>query len=142
MLLLLTHLCCTGRMNERTWHITIAKSVAIIGFITACATLNTGARYFAMCLFSVGVYACHSIILGWVAATCGQTKEKKAVSLAVVNTFATLSQIWTAVSFKPLVHWQMELIGIFLSISGPRLMHHATQWRCQLVQQSRLVRLR
>lgn len=98
--LLLTLVCCKGRMNERTWHITIAKSVAIIGFITACATLNTGARYFAMCLFSIGVYACHSIILGWVAATCGQTKEKKAVSLAVVNTFATLSQIWTAVSFN------------------------------------------
>lgn len=86
----------SGRMNERTWHITIAKSVAIVGFVTACATLNTGARYFAMCLFSVGVYACHSIILGWVASTCGQTREKKAISLAVVNTFATLSQIWTA----------------------------------------------
>ncbi|KFY63372.1 hypothetical protein V496_04001 [Pseudogymnoascus sp. VKM F-4515 (FW-2607)] len=86
----------SGRMNERTWHITIAKSVAIIGFITGCATLNTGGRYVAMCLFSVGVYACHSIILGWAAITCGQTREKKAVSLAVVNTFATLSQIWTA----------------------------------------------
>lgn len=88
-------------MNERTWHITIAKCVAIIGFVTACSTLNTGARYFAMCLFSIGVYACHSIILGWVAITCAQTKEKKAVSLAVVNTFATLSQIWTAVSLNP-----------------------------------------
>lgn len=88
-------------MNERTWHITIAKCVAIIGFVAACSTLNTGARYFAMCLFSIGVYACHSIILGWVAITCAQTKEKKAVSLAVVNTFATLSQIWTAVSLNP-----------------------------------------
>jgi hypothetical protein len=31
-------------MNERTWHITIAKSIAISGFVLGCATLNTGAR--------------------------------------------------------------------------------------------------
>jgi len=88
----------SGKFNERTWHITVAKLVAITGFVLGCATLNVGARHFAMCLFSIGVYACHSIILGWVASTCGQTREKKSVSLAVVNTFATLSQIWTAVS--------------------------------------------
>ncbi|PVH77347.1 MFS general substrate transporter [Cadophora sp. DSE1049] len=70
----------SGRMNERTWHITIAKLVAMTGFILGCATLNIGA----------------SIILGWVSSTCGQTKEKKAVSLAMVNTFASISQIWTA----------------------------------------------
>ncbi|KAJ5827928.1 uncharacterized protein N7525_006181, partial [Penicillium rubens] len=37
----------SGRVNERTWHITFAKAVAIFGFILGCATLNTGARYFA-----------------------------------------------------------------------------------------------
>lgn len=38
----------SGRYNERTWHITVAKAVAIFGFILGCATLNTGAKYFAM----------------------------------------------------------------------------------------------
>ncbi|KAL4772080.1 major facilitator superfamily domain-containing protein [Aspergillus nidulans var. acristatus] len=45
----------SGRMNERTWHITIAKSLAIFGF----------------------------------------TNEKKTSSLAIVNTIANISFIWT-----------------------------------------------
>ncbi|KAK5700782.1 hypothetical protein LTR97_005299 [Elasticomyces elasticus] len=85
----------SGKFNERTWHITIAKAVAIFGFVLGCATLNTGARYFAMCVFAIGTYAVNSIILGWVSATCGQTKEKKSVSLAIVNTIANASFIWT-----------------------------------------------
>ncbi|OQO05185.1 hypothetical protein B0A48_08205 [Cryoendolithus antarcticus] len=85
----------SGRFNERTWHITMAKAVAIFGFVLGCATLNTGARYFAMCVFAIGTYAVNSIILGWVSATCGQTKEKKSISLAIVNTIANASFIWT-----------------------------------------------
>ncbi|KAH7002775.1 major facilitator superfamily domain-containing protein [Fusarium venenatum] len=85
----------SGRMNERTWHITLAKVMAVFGFILACTVHNTGARYFAMCVFASGVYACNSVILGWVASTCGQTKEKKAISLAMANTIATLGPIYT-----------------------------------------------
>lgn len=85
----------SGKFNERTWHITSAKCVAIFGFILGCATLNTGARYFAMVVFAIGTYAVNSIILGWVSNTCGQTKEKKASSLAIVNTIANVSFIWT-----------------------------------------------
>lgn len=66
-------------------HITIAKLFAIVGFVVCCTTLNTGARYFAMCIFASGVYACNSVILGWVSSTCGQTKEK--VSTSTVLTF-------------------------------------------------------
>jgi hypothetical protein len=88
----------SGKFNERTWHITIAKAVAVFGFVLGCATLNTGAKYFAMCVFSIGTYAVNSIVLGWVSATCGQTKEKKASSLAIVNTIANVSFIWTPVS--------------------------------------------
>lgn len=85
----------SGRFNERTWHITIAKAIAIFGFILAFATLNTGAKYFAMVVFAIGTYAVNSIILGWVASTCGQTKEKKASALAIVNTIANASFVWT-----------------------------------------------
>ncbi|KAI8685120.1 MFS domain-containing protein [Fusarium keratoplasticum] len=85
----------SGRMNERTWHITVAKLIAVFGFILACTTMNVGARYFAMCAFASGVYACNSVILGWVSSTCGQTKEKKAISLAIVNTIASLGPIYT-----------------------------------------------
>ncbi|KAH7017008.1 major facilitator superfamily domain-containing protein [Ilyonectria destructans] len=85
----------SGHFNEATWHITVAKIVAIFGFVLACATLNTGARYFAMCVFTIGTYAVNSILLAWVGNTCGQTKQKKASALAVVNVSATISFIWT-----------------------------------------------
>ncbi|CAI0652751.1 unnamed protein product, partial [Colletotrichum noveboracense] len=85
----------SGCFNERVWHITIAKAIAVFGFVLACSTLNTGARYFAMCAFATGVYACNSVILGWVSSTCGQTREKKAVSLASVDTIATIGPIYT-----------------------------------------------
>lgn len=84
----------SGKYNERTWHITSAKIVAITGFILGFATLNTGAKYAAMIIFSIGTYAVNSIILGWVSSTCGQTKEKKASSLAIVNTIAVTSFVW------------------------------------------------
>lgn len=91
----------SGRFNERTWHITIAKAIAIIGFVLGFATLNLGAKYFAMIVFSIGTYAVNSIILGWVSATCGQTKEKKASALAIVNTIANASFVWTPVRHSP-----------------------------------------
>jgi hypothetical protein len=43
----------SGRRNERTWHITIGKAVAVVGFVVSCATLNTGVRYFSMCKSSL-----------------------------------------------------------------------------------------
>lgn len=48
-----------------------------------------------MCVLSIGTYAVNSIILGWVSATCSQTKEKKACSLAIVDCLAVSSFIWT-----------------------------------------------
>ena len=48
-----------------------------------------------MVVFAIGTYAVNSIILGWVGNTCGQTPEKKASSLAIVNTVANASFIWT-----------------------------------------------
>jgi len=87
----------SGHFNERTWHITIAKGVAIFGFVLGCVTINIGARYFAMCVFTIGTYGVNSIILGWVSASCGQTREKKAAALAIANVSATLSLIWTPV---------------------------------------------
>lgn len=86
----------SGRYNERTWHITLSMGAALAGFIISCATLNTGARYLACFLFASGAYAVNSVILGWVSATLGQTPEKKAVSLSIVNVVANASYIYTA----------------------------------------------
>ncbi|KAH7125225.1 major facilitator superfamily domain-containing protein [Dendryphion nanum] len=86
----------SGKFNERTWHITICMGAALIGFIISCATMNVAARYLSCFLFASGAYAVNSVILGWVSATLGQTAEKKAVSLSIVNVMANASYIYTA----------------------------------------------
>jgi hypothetical protein len=134
----------SGKFNERTWHITSAKAVAIFGFVLGCATLNTGARYFAMVVFAIGTYAVNSIILGWVGSTCGQTKEKKASSLAIVNTIANASFIWTPVSLplSQILSGYVELLltrNLSYSTFGPALMNLAIQlpWQARQVSRSR-----
>jgi len=87
----------SGKLNERTWHITASKSVAIVGFVIGAVTLNTGVRYFSMIVFCIGTYAVNSLILGWVGSTCGQTKEKKAAAIGIVSTIMNASFIWTPV---------------------------------------------
>ncbi|KAK6071709.1 hypothetical protein SCUP515_07713 [Seiridium cupressi] len=86
----------SSRYNERTWHITFSMDAALVGFIISCATLNTAARYIACFLSASGAYAVNIIILGSVSATLGQTQEKKAVSLFIVNVVANASYIYTA----------------------------------------------
>lgn len=88
----------SGKYNERTWHIVVFKLIALLGFVLACATTNTGVRYFATFVFTVGTYGISSVVMGWVASTCGQTKEKRAAAIAIVNTFTSISLIWTPVS--------------------------------------------
>jgi hypothetical protein len=46
-----------------------------------------------MVVFCVGTYGVNSLILAWTGSTCGQTKEKKAVAIAMVVMFSSL--IWT-----------------------------------------------
>lgn len=48
-----------------------------------------------MIIFAIGTYAVNSIILGWVGATCGQTKEKRAVALSIIVSTSNISFIWT-----------------------------------------------
>lgn len=88
----------SGRFNERTWHITVVKLVSILGFVLACATMNTGARYFAAFVFVAATYPVSPLNLSWTGITCGQTSEKRAASLAAVNTLSSVSLIWTPVS--------------------------------------------
>jgi hypothetical protein len=85
----------SGKLNERTWHITISKVVATAGFIAAACTLNIAARYASMVIFTIGTYGVNSLILGWCGSVCGQTKEKKAVAISMVTTIMNVSFIWT-----------------------------------------------
>ena len=87
----------SGKFNERTWHITISKAVATMGFLVACFTpaSSTVGRYLSMVIFTIGTYGVNSLILGWTGSTCGQRKEKKAVAIGIVCTVMNASFIWT-----------------------------------------------
>lgn len=85
----------SGKFNERTWHITCSKAVAIVGFVAAGLTLNIPGRYVSMVIFTIGTYAVNSLILGWCSSVCGQTKEKKAVAISMVTMIMNISFIWT-----------------------------------------------
>ncbi|EKC99691.1 major facilitator superfamily transporter [Trichosporon asahii var. asahii CBS 8904] len=77
-----------------------SKTVAIIGFALAPATLNTGVRYFAMMVFTLGTYGVNSLILGWASTVCSQTPEKKAVVIAMLTTAGNASFIYTPYLFR------------------------------------------
>ncbi|KAK1625156.1 major facilitator superfamily domain-containing protein [Colletotrichum phormii] len=81
--------------NERTWHITGSKAVAIVGFAVATSTMNIGARYFAMVVFVAATYGVNNINVAWTSATVGQTDEKKAAAIAIVNTLGNLTFVFT-----------------------------------------------
>jgi hypothetical protein len=91
----------SGKFNERTWHITISKAVATAGFIAAFATLNLAGPYVAMVIFTIGTYGVNSLILGWCASVCGQTKEKKAAAVSIVTVIMVSSFVWTPYLWDP-----------------------------------------
>lgn len=86
----------SGRMHERTWHITIGLLVAVVGFVIAASTLNTVGRYIACFIFPVGAYSVNSVIISWASSTLSQTKEKKAVVLAMTNVGGQIGYIYGA----------------------------------------------
>jgi hypothetical protein len=86
----------SGRMHERTWHITGGLLVAIVGFVIAASTLNTAGRYVACFIFPIGAYSVNSVIIGWASSTLSQTKEKKAVVLAMTNVGGQIGYIYGA----------------------------------------------
>lgn len=47
----------SGRRNEKSWHIVGGMTVALVGFIMAAASLNTGVRFVSLFLFATGAYS-------------------------------------------------------------------------------------
>ncbi|PIA97330.1 putative transporter [Cercospora beticola] len=85
----------SGRYNERTWHTTISKLVACVGFAVAAGTTSVAGRYVGIMLFVGATYGVNNIVLSWAASTLGETDEKKAVAIAMTNTFGNLASVYT-----------------------------------------------
>ena len=124
----------SGRFNERTWHITISKLLAIIGFALAWGTLNTGGRYFAMILFVGATYGVNNIGMAWVASTLGQTNEKKAVAVALANCIGNVASVYT-----PYL-WQDDDIPRFATAMAASIAFSAGVVLCAWVMRFILIR--
>jgi len=88
-----THADKTG---ERYLHIAIPMTVAIIAYIIAATTMNTGARYFAMMLMVPSVYSAFVVALAWISNTMPRPPAKRAAALAFINAVSNCSSIYAS----------------------------------------------
>ncbi|RYP45937.1 hypothetical protein DL768_007782 [Monosporascus sp. mg162] len=130
----------SGRYHERTLHITAGLSIAIVGFVVAASTLNTVARYIACFIFAMGAYSVNSVIIGWASSTLSQTKEKKAVVLAMTNVGGQIGYIYGAYLWP---NSDSPRYGIgFGASAGFALLSIACAWaiRVLLIKENRKIR--
>ncbi|CAK9436317.1 uncharacterized protein LODBEIA_P08750 [Lodderomyces beijingensis] len=84
------------KTGERTLHVIIPLVCAMVAFIIAVATLNTGARYFSMILMIPALYSAFVVILTWISNCCPRPPAKRAVCIALVNCLSNSTSIWNA----------------------------------------------
>ncbi|KAH6951268.1 major facilitator superfamily domain-containing protein [Ilyonectria sp. MPI-CAGE-AT-0026] len=84
------------RLNNSSFHVMWPLALAIVGFVTAAATLNTGARYLAMMLMVGGGHGANAVVLAWAQKTMLRPRIKRAAAVAFINAFGNISQVWTA----------------------------------------------
>lgn len=91
----------SDRLGERGYHIAGPMLVATVGFIITVATFNVPVRYFASFLFICGCFSANAGVFSWVSGSLGQTPEKKAAAVALVNLLSQLGNIWSPYFFDP-----------------------------------------
>lgn len=93
------------RTQNSSFHVMWPLAVAIVGFIVGAASLNTGARYFAMVLMIAGGHGSNAVVLAWTQKTMLRPRIKRAAAVAFVNATGNLAQVskpevWLKVAFS------------------------------------------
>lgn len=86
----------SGRFHDHAWHIVCLLIVACIGNIIMIATLQNGARFFAMFLLPIGAYSAYEIIVAWVASSFPRPTVKRSATVAICNMFGNTATIYGA----------------------------------------------
>lgn len=81
------------RFQNSSFHAIGPMVAAIVGFVVAAASLNTGARYFAMVLMVAGGHGSNAVVLAWAQKTMLRPRIKRASTVAFVNAFGNLAQV-------------------------------------------------
>ncbi|KAK9323837.1 major facilitator superfamily domain-containing protein [Lipomyces orientalis] len=84
----------SGRTGDRSKHIIGLMIVSFIGNVVATATVNTGARFFAMFLMPMGAVSAYQLILAWIASTFPRPTVKRSAVIAICNMFGNTASIY------------------------------------------------
>lgn len=84
------------RRANASFHIIWPLALATVGFVTGAATLNKGARYFAMYLMIAGGHGANAVIVSWCQKTLLRPRIKRAAAVAFVNCFGNIAQVYAA----------------------------------------------
>ncbi|KAJ9120340.1 hypothetical protein QFC24_005294 [Naganishia onofrii] len=81
------------RTNQKAWHIVGACIMSAISFII-CATVKKAAvRYAFICFGGAGIWTAVPIFLSYMV-TNFEGREKRAVSIAIINGFGNLASVY------------------------------------------------
>ncbi|KAL5333540.1 major facilitator superfamily domain-containing protein [Aspergillus crustosus] len=95
VLLVLPH--TSDKYQERRWHIVGGLAVAWISAMVGLTIEgHDKVRYTFMCLYIGGLYPTAPLILSWASETLSLPAEKRAVSIAVLNSVAVSSGIYAS----------------------------------------------
>lgn len=82
--------------GERYYHTVAPLCVALISFIISAATLNTAARYFAMCIMIPSLYCSFTVILTHMSNTIPRPPVRRATAIAIMNALSNSTSIWNS----------------------------------------------
>ncbi|KAH9896379.1 allantoate permease [Xylariomycetidae sp. FL2044] len=84
----------SGNFADRSIHIVCLMLISVAGNIIVVATLNTGARFFAMFLMPMGAVAAYQIILTWVANSFPRPLVKRSACISIANMIGNCANIY------------------------------------------------
>lgn len=85
------------RLQNSSYNVAWPLAVSIVGFALGAATLNVGARYFAMVLMIGGGHGANAVAIAWVSKTMLRPRMKRASAVAFVNAFGNCAQVCATV---------------------------------------------
>ncbi|KAL3425316.1 major facilitator superfamily transporter [Phlyctema vagabunda] len=106
----------SGKTNERAFHIAIPLTVSMLGNILCITLTSTAGRYASMFLMTLGVYSAFNVTLSWVSSTIPRPKSKRAAALAMVNSLANCTHLFTSYLYPDSQKPRYLTAGITLSL--------------------------
>lgn len=84
----------SDHFGDRRYHITAFSTLAIVASIIAAVVHAPTVRYVMLCFITSGIYTALPMVLTWTSGTIHFPREKRAISIAIVNALGNLSSVY------------------------------------------------